>query len=115
MVSIPLKIPADYWQTFQVNKKDIEFLLNHLFECETPLTARELVEILIEERIRSERVAQAKKQQAAGKIYLPKERYKEGEDVETLVAEAKAAEEARNVNPKTSAAAVAKASKQEES
>jgi len=79
MVSIPLKIPADYWQTFQVDKKDIEYLLNHLFESETPMTARELVEILIGERIRSERVAQAKKRQADGKIYLPKEHYKEGE------------------------------------
>jgi len=81
MVSIPLKIPADYWQTFQVNKKDIEYLLNHLFESETPMTARELVEILIEERIRSERAAQAKKRQAAGKMYLPKELYKEGENL----------------------------------
>jgi small subunit ribosomal protein S16 len=43
------------------------------------------------------------------------ERFKQGEDVDTLVAEAKAGEEARNVNPKTSAAAVAKVSKQEES
>jgi small subunit ribosomal protein S16 len=32
------------------------------------------------------------------------ERFKQGEDVETLVAEAKAREEARNVNPKTSRA-----------
>jgi hypothetical protein len=79
MVSTSLKIPADYWQTFQVNKKDIEYLLDHLFESETPMTARELVEILIEERIRVERVAQAKKRQAAGKIYLPKEHYKEGD------------------------------------
>ena len=38
------------------------------------------------------------------------ERFKQGEEVETLVAEAKAAEEARNVNPKTSHAAIAKAS-----
>jgi hypothetical protein len=79
MVSIPLKLPADYWQSFQVDKKDIEYLLNHLFESETPMTARELVGILIEERIRLERVAQAKKRQADGKVYLPKEHYKEGE------------------------------------
>jgi small subunit ribosomal protein S16 len=42
------------------------------------------------------------------------ERFKQGEEVETLVAEAKAAEEARNVDPKTTRAAVAKASKQAE-
>jgi hypothetical protein len=79
MVSIPLKLPADYWQTFQVNKKDIEYLLNYLFESETPMTARELVATLIEERIRAERAAQAKKRQADGKVYLPKEHYQEGE------------------------------------
>jgi len=37
------------------------------------------------------------------------ERFKAGEDVETLVAEAKTAENARGVDPKTSHAAVAKA------
>jgi hypothetical protein len=79
MVSIPLTIPADYWQTFQVNKTDIEYLHNHLFESETPMTARELVGVLIEERIRFERVAQAKKRQADGKIYLPKDHYKDGD------------------------------------
>jgi len=79
MVSIPLSIPAEYWQSLQVSKNDIEFLHNYLFESETPMTARELVGVLIEERIRSEQVAQAKKRQSDGKIYLPKERYKDGD------------------------------------
>ena len=79
MVSIPLSIPADYWQEFQINKKDIEFLHNHLFESETPMSARELVGILIEERIRSEQAEQAKKRKAGGKVYLPKEQYKDGD------------------------------------
>ena len=39
------------------------------------------------------------------------ERFKQGEEVETLVAEAKAAEEARNVDPKTTRAGVVEASK----
>ncbi len=81
MVSIPLKIPADYWQSFQVNKTDIEYLHNHLFESETPMTARELVGVLIGERIRTERVAQAEKRKADGKIYLPKEQFKVGESL----------------------------------
>ena len=79
MSSIPLLLPADYWQTLQISKKDIEFLHNNLFESETPKTGQELVGVLIEERIRSERVAQAKKRQSDGKIYLPKEKYKDGE------------------------------------
>lgn len=79
MVSIPLSLPADYWQTLQIDKKDIEFLHNHLFESETPMTGKELVGVLIEERIRAERVAQAKKRQSDGKIYLPKETYNDGD------------------------------------
>ena len=79
MVSIPLSIPADYWQTLQIGKTDIEFLHNYLFESETPMTARELVGVLVEERINIERKAQAKKRQADGKLYLPKEQYKDGD------------------------------------
>jgi hypothetical protein len=79
MASIPLSLPADYWQTLQINKKDIEFLHNYLFESETPLTARELVGVLIEERVRAEQADQAKKRQSYGKVYLPKERYADGE------------------------------------
>jgi len=79
MASIPLSLPADYWQTLQINKKDIELLHNYLFESETPLTARELVGVLIEERIRTERAAQAKKRQSDGKVYLPKEKYSNGD------------------------------------
>ena len=79
MVSIPLSLPAEYWQTLQINKKDIEFLHNYLFESETPMTAGELVGVLIEERIRAEQEAQMKKRQSDGKIYLPKERYADGE------------------------------------
>ena len=79
MVSIPLSIPADYWQTLQVSKDDIEFLHNYLFESETPMTARELVGVLIEERIRVEQETRAKKRQSDGKMYLPKEHYKDGE------------------------------------
>jgi len=81
MVSIPLSIPADYWQTLQISKKDIEYLHTHLFESETPMTARELSRVLIEERIRSEQETQAKKQKGRGKVYLPKEQYKDGDQL----------------------------------
>ena len=79
MASIPLKLPADYWQTLQVGKKDIEFLHTHLFESETPMPVSELVGVLIEERIRLEQAALAKKRKTGGKAYLPKETYKDGD------------------------------------
>jgi len=79
MLSIPLAIPADYWQTIQISKKDIEFLHTYLFESETPMTARELARVLIEERMRAEQEAQAKKRQASGKVFIPKEQYQNGD------------------------------------
>ena len=81
MASISLSLPADYWQSLRVNKKDIEFLHNFLFESETPMTARELVGVLIEERIKAERAAQAKKRQSSGKVYVPKETYSSGDQL----------------------------------
>ena len=55
MASASLILPADYWQTLHVTSKDIEFLQTYLFEHETPLTPRELVEVLVAERSASSR------------------------------------------------------------
>ncbi len=72
MVSDPL-ISTDYWTDLQITHQDVEYLHNHLFELETPLTARELVSVLIDERIRVERLAVQERRQAGGKTYFPKE------------------------------------------
>jgi hypothetical protein len=80
MVSDPL-ISTDYWTDLQITKQDVEYLHNHLFELETPLTARELVSVFIDERIRVERIATQQLRQAGGKTYLPKESYQAGDDL----------------------------------
>lgn len=80
MVSDPL-ISTDYWTDIQITPQDVEFLHNHLFELETPLTARELVTVFVNERIRAERLATQQRRQAAGKTYLPKESYQVGDDL----------------------------------
>jgi hypothetical protein len=80
MVSDPL-ISTDYWTDLQITRQDVEYLHNHLFELETPLTARELVSVFIEERIRAERLATQQRRQAGGKTYLPKESYQVGDDL----------------------------------
>jgi hypothetical protein len=71
-------ISPEYWQDFSVTEKDIEFIQNYLFETETPLTTEELTAILVEGRINNERDAATKKQLASGKVYSPKESYKQG-------------------------------------
>jgi hypothetical protein len=80
MASVSLNLPADYWQTFHVTPKDIEFLQTYLFEHETPLTPRELVAVLVSERLRAEQEAAAKKQDNT-KAYLPKEKYVVGDSL----------------------------------
>jgi hypothetical protein len=80
MVSDPL-ISTDYWKDIQITPQDVEFLHNHLFELETPLTARELVTVFVNERIRTERLAMQHRRQAGGKTYLPKEPYQVGDEL----------------------------------
>jgi hypothetical protein len=80
MVSDPL-ISTDYWADLQITRQDVEYLHNHLFELETPLTARELVSVFIDERIRAERQATQQRRQAGGKTYLPQESYQVGDDL----------------------------------
>lgn len=79
MTNVPDTLPPDYWVKFKPGKADIDFISNTLFEKETPLTEKEIVPLLVEERIRVEREALLKKQQGDCKIYLPKDRYQKGE------------------------------------
>ncbi len=79
MTSIPLKLTAEYWQKLSVTNRDIEFLQNHLFETEVPSNGRELLIVLIDERLRLERDAEAKKQKNIGVAYLPEGEYKTGQ------------------------------------
>ncbi len=80
MVSDPL-ISTDYWTSIQITPQDVEYLHSYLFERETPLTARELVAVFVNERIRSERLAVQRRREAGGKTYLPKESYQVGDDL----------------------------------
>ena len=67
--------PENYWQDFTVNKKDNELIQNYLFETETPLTAREIVKVVVAERLKLARQIADEKQKSLGKIYLPGENY----------------------------------------
>src|SRR5215208_6747659 len=80
MVSDPL-ISTDYWTELQITQQDVEYLHNHLFELETPLTAHELVAVFVNERIRAERLAVQNRRQAGGKTYFPKDSYQVGEEL----------------------------------
>lgn len=80
MASDPL-ISTDYWTNIQITPQDIEFLHTYLFEHEVPLTARELVSVFVNERVRVEKLAVQQKRQSGGKTYFPKEAFQPGDDV----------------------------------
>lgn len=72
---------STYWENLQINRQDVEYLHTYLFENETPLTARELMTIFVNERVRAERAAEQARRQAGGKTYFPKESYQVGESI----------------------------------
>jgi hypothetical protein len=74
-------LPDEYWSALQITPQDVEFLLTHLFERETPLTARELSAAFVEARIQNERQSTEKQQQAGGRTFLPKDQYQIGEQL----------------------------------
>lgn len=65
----------DYWETFDLRAEDIEYLYNYLLETEMPLTPKELVQVLVEERIRFEKQLIEEQRSSGGDLYLPKEIY----------------------------------------
>ena len=67
--------PPDYWTTTEVTRQDVEFLHNHLFENEMPLTSRELVAVFIPERIRVQRLDLIARHKTNAATYMPKEDY----------------------------------------
>jgi hypothetical protein len=80
MVRDPLTTP-EYWSELQLTSQDVEFLLNYLFEHETPLTARELVSVFLEQHVREQRLAKQRQREAGGRTYQPKESYQVGDDL----------------------------------
>ena len=79
MTNTPFTLRDDYWDTFEVQNTDLEFLYNYLLEIEEPQTPNELARAMIFGRIQQEKGNLAKQQKKQGSIYLPKGIYKVGE------------------------------------
>lgn len=74
----PLTLQENYWESLEIQDDDLEYLYNHLLDVETPLTSRELAEVLIRERLRVE-TETIEKKIGDGATYLPKEHYAVGD------------------------------------
>ncbi|MEZ0396913.1 MAG: hypothetical protein ABWK53_10865 [Anaerolineales bacterium] len=79
MASISLTLSEDYWRNLQFGEKDLEFVSTYLFEHETPLTEKEILPVLLEERLRLEQEALRRRRQGNSKLYLPREHYRPGD------------------------------------
>ena len=66
-----LSLREDYWDTFELEDEDREFLYNYLLEVETPLTSPELLTVLVTERIRQEKLAIETQRTSGGDVYKP--------------------------------------------
>jgi hypothetical protein len=76
-----LSLREDYWETFELNDEDREFIYNYLLEIETPLTSPELLASLVKERIRQEKLAIEKQRTSGGEIYKPEDSFKIDQDL----------------------------------
>ncbi len=81
MVTAPFSLRQDYWESFNIEDQDLNFLYNLLLELETPLTPVELTRALVTERIRQEKDALQNQQSASGAIFLPKDHYQTGQSL----------------------------------
>lgn len=74
-MTVKLSMGEDYWETFELQNEDTEFLYNYLLEIETPLTSTELIDALVEERIRRQRQDLERQRTTGGDLYQPKQTY----------------------------------------
>jgi hypothetical protein len=76
-----VSLPPEYWSTVQITRKDLEALQTHLFDVETPLTTADLASVFVAARIKAEQQARLDKRQAAGRVYVPREKYVTGDEM----------------------------------
>ena len=75
MVTVNYSIGEEYWENFELQDEDIEFLYNYLLELETPLTPQELTRALVQHRIELEKQAIEEQRSSGGDLYQPKGNY----------------------------------------
>ncbi len=82
MTGAPALLQAEQWEEYQFSQNDLDFINNHLFELETPQTTQELLKAVIQNRLEQEKKSFQQKQLKNGRVYLPKDHYEPGEQVQ---------------------------------
>jgi hypothetical protein len=73
--------PERYWNDFEVNEKDLEFIYNLLLERELPLTTLEMSEAMIGFRLEQLAKEASTEENSQTAVYLPMEQYKIGQKI----------------------------------
>ena len=81
MVMVSYSMGEDYWEVFKLQDEDVEFLYNYLLEQETPLNSKELVEALVDERIRQKKIEIEHQRTSGGDLYQPKGSFKKDQNL----------------------------------
>jgi hypothetical protein len=81
MLNLIDTLGEEYWEDFQLENEDVEFLYNLLLEKEIPLTTQELSSALVEERINRATLAFEQHRKAAGEVYKPNSTFQNGQNL----------------------------------
>ena len=77
----PYLLREDYWDSFELEDDDLEFIYNHLLDLETPLTSQELLSALVKARIQREQMAIEEQLSSGSDIYVPKGTYQTNQEL----------------------------------
>ena len=81
MVAVAFTLGEYYWDDFELQNEDLEFIYNYLLELETPQSTTNLVAALVAERIRREKQSFEHKRVSGGDIFQPKNSYTTGQSL----------------------------------
>ncbi len=77
----PTSLRENYWENFEFDDSDLDFLYNFLLESENPSSANELLRAVIDARISQEIENLKNRKDSKEILYLPKNEYNVGETI----------------------------------
>jgi hypothetical protein len=72
-------LAEEYWEKFEIQEADLEFISHYLLEIETPLPPLELLEAVVKNRLEREQALARERREEEGDLYFPKGKYKVGQ------------------------------------
>ncbi len=79
MTTALLSLRENYWEEFELEDEDINFLYEYLLDYETPLSTEDMTPLIVEERIRREEKRLEKQRLDGHDVYMPQEEYQKGQ------------------------------------